>query len=172
MHNFVLNLVQINNNKTPTKVKNGKALLTRFQTFHFTTGSLQATQESLNNKILRVFIAMKTRTTNSLLKNEIKQNLPTRFQTFYQVSTSYTGIVDKPRFHMVIYRDENEFGEWHHAIYMLDFKTHPDFMKPSVALFFSGSGSKFSSDSSEEPLDVDGAEFGLLTSRVSSFRNR
>ena len=135
MDNFLPNLVQNNENKHPQKSKMAKLkqhVLTRFQTFHFTTRSLQATQESLNNK-----------------------------QTF----------------HMWVYRDENAnntftVGEWRHAIYMLDFKTHPDFMRPSVALFFSGGGSKFSSDSSEESLDVDGAEFGLLTSRLSSFRNR
>ena len=80
-------------------------------------------------------------------------------------------------FHTWVYGGENAnntftVGEWRHAICMLDFKTHLDFVRPSVALFFSGGGSKFSSDSSEESLDVDGAEFGLLTSRLSSFRNR
>ena len=104
--NFLPNLVQNNENKHPQKSKMAKLkqhVLTRFQTFHFTTRSLQATQESLNNK-----------------------------QTF----------------HMWVYRDENTnntftVGEWRHAIYMVDFKTHPDFMRPSVALFFSGGGSKF-----------------------------
>ena len=71
-----------------------------------------------------------------------------------------------------VYRDEN-IHFWRRTLcnIYVGFKTHPDFMRPSAAFFFSGGDSKFSLYLSEESLDVNGAEFGLLTARLFSFRN-